>query len=143
MTTTASLNPQILGQAENAHRALLEKVLVGTGVDYPGWVALKLTAVGPAATLEQLAARVAAATKLPAFRVAVAYDTLVSAGLIEVREGTLALTPFGSALHDKVSADIAGVLGRVYGQVSAEELAVTGRVLGAITAGVNAALAAS
>jgi hypothetical protein len=41
-----SLNPQILGRAENAHRALLERVLAGTGVSYGGWIALSIAAGG-------------------------------------------------------------------------------------------------
>lgn len=141
--TAVTLNPQILGQAENAHRALLEKILVGTGLDYPAWVALKLAAVGAASTPEQLAARVAGATKLDAARAAAALDAVADAGLVEVRAGVLALTSVGDELHNTVSAAIAATLGRVYGQVSVDELAVAGRVLALITVGVNAELAAS
>lgn len=138
-----TLNPQILGQAENAHRALLEKVLAGTGLDYPAWVALKLAAVGPASTPEQLAARVAGATKLDPASVTAALETVTDSGLIETRDGVLALTPGGDDLHTTLSAVIAATLGRVYSQVSAEELATAGRVLAAVTAGVDAELAAS
>ncbi|GAA1964712.1 MarR family transcriptional regulator [Catenulispora subtropica] len=138
-----TLNPQILGQAENAHRALLEKVLAGTGLDYPAWVALKLASVGPTGTGDQLAARVAAATKLDTAKVTAALDAVIAAGLLESRDGELTPTASGDDLHRDLSATIATTLGRVYGQVSAEDLAVAGRVLATVTAGVNAELAAS
>jgi hypothetical protein len=35
--TGPSLKPQIIGQVENALRALLERTLVGTGIAYPHW----------------------------------------------------------------------------------------------------------
>ena len=38
-----SLNPQVIGRAENALRALLERTLAGTGLAYRHWIALSLT----------------------------------------------------------------------------------------------------
>jgi hypothetical protein len=42
--TGPSLNPQIIGQAENALRALLERTLAGTSLAYRHWVALSVIA---------------------------------------------------------------------------------------------------
>ncbi|MDX6222850.1 MAG: hypothetical protein QOD91_1904, partial [Frankiales bacterium] len=39
-----TLDPQIIGQAEKAHKPLLERVLARTGTTMNQWVALKLTA---------------------------------------------------------------------------------------------------
>ena len=43
--TGPSLKPQLIGQAENALRALLDRTLAGTGLAYRHWIALSL-AVG-------------------------------------------------------------------------------------------------
>jgi hypothetical protein len=47
-----SLNQQIIGQAENALRALLERTLAGTGLAYRHWVALSVIA-GSAAPADE------------------------------------------------------------------------------------------
>jgi hypothetical protein len=50
------LNPQIVGQAENAHLPVLARILAGTGTTKHQWVALSLiTAAGGAVEHTQLA----------------------------------------------------------------------------------------
>jgi hypothetical protein len=57
--TAPSINPQIIGQAENALRALLERTLAGTGLAYRHWVALSVIAGSEAPADEnELAVRV-------------------------------------------------------------------------------------
>jgi hypothetical protein len=43
VATGPSLNPQVIGRAENALRALLERTLAGTGLEYRHWIALSLS----------------------------------------------------------------------------------------------------
>ncbi|GLW07024.1 hypothetical protein Misp01_21540 [Microtetraspora sp. NBRC 13810] len=135
MTT---LNPQILGRAENAHRALLDRTLTGTGLSYHQWVALKITAAGGAG--DGLAGKVANALKTgePAARQAIA--GLVAAGLL-AEDGPAALTPAGRDLHDRLTAAIDETVTRLYSDVPAGDLAVAGRVLTLITARADAELA--
>src|SRR5258705_13639433 len=66
MTTTAPLlNPQIVGQAENAHKPFLVRILAPTGTTMNQWVALTLTAtVGGAIEAEQLAGQMVGALKI-------------------------------------------------------------------------------
>jgi hypothetical protein len=37
MSTTSTLNPQVIGQAENALGALMRRVLARTGGTFPHW----------------------------------------------------------------------------------------------------------
>ncbi|KAB2347759.1 hypothetical protein [Actinomadura rudentiformis] len=140
---SVTLNPQVLGQAENAHRALLEHILTRTGVaiGYAEWITVKVTAVSAPAARDEIAARVSSALKVGTAATLATIATLTDAGLLTSHD-ELVLTPAGRELHDKVSAAIAETLSDVYGEVSTEDLATAGRVLTTITARVNAALAA-
>ncbi|MBB6348478.1 hypothetical protein ACWGH8_21150 [Nonomuraea muscovyensis] len=141
-TTPITLNPQILGQAENAHRALLERALTGTGLTYRHWVTLKITAVsGPAVQHEQLAARAAGALKIDAQVAGESIAHLATSALLEVHSGTVDLTARGHDLYQRLSTAIGQTISRLYSEVSAEDLQVAGRVLAAITARVDAELA--
>jgi hypothetical protein len=42
------LSPQIIGQTENAHRPLMDRVLAGTGTTFRQWVALSIAAAAGA-----------------------------------------------------------------------------------------------
>jgi hypothetical protein len=48
MSTTPSLNGQVIGQAEYATRAILDGLLARTGATFHQWVALNVTAVNGA-----------------------------------------------------------------------------------------------
>ena len=45
--TTQTLSTRTISETENALRAILFRGLAGTGLDYPQWVALKVTAESP------------------------------------------------------------------------------------------------
>ena len=47
MTSQQTLSSGTIGVTENALRAILLRGLSGTGLDYPQWVALKVTAESP------------------------------------------------------------------------------------------------
>ncbi|MFI0449194.1 hypothetical protein [Actinomadura sp. 6N118] len=136
---SVTLNPQILGQAENAHRALLDHILtrMDAAIGYAEWVTIKVTAVSGPAARDEIAARISDALKVDS---ATTIAALTGAGLLAA-DDELALTPEGRALHDRVSAAIGEILSDVYGEVSTADLATAGRVLTTVTARVNAALA--
>jgi len=48
MATSSTLNPQIIGQAERALGALMNRVLATTGGTFPQWVALTISNGGDA-----------------------------------------------------------------------------------------------
>ena len=56
MSTTPTLNTQVIGQAENALGALMNRVLARTGGTFRQWAALNLTAVSGGA-IDQITTR--------------------------------------------------------------------------------------
>jgi hypothetical protein len=138
-TATAVLTPQLLGRAENLHRAGLTRTLAGTGLDYPGWVALKLASGAAPAPRTELAARIVAASRIEPDRIEAALDRLLAADLLR-QQDTLSLTPAGAELVRTLTATVTGNVERIYGSVPAEDLATAGRVLTAINAAFEAEL---
>jgi DNA-binding MarR family transcriptional regulator len=140
----ATLNPQLLGQAEAAHRALLDRILAGTGNTYPQWVALSISAAaGEAIDRRTLADRIAGALKLDDTAVQEAIAALSAAGLLEEpgNPSQVQLTDAGKELHRHVRGEIDEVIAPLYSDIPAEDLATAGRVLSEITQRANAELA--
>ena len=131
------LNPQILGRAENAHRALLERVLAGTGVSYGGWIALSLAAGGNDPSREQLLERMSGALKVDRASAQQILAALAAAKLLELMPGDdspARLSGTGQELYRRARAEIAEIIARVYSDTSPEDLETAGRVLIALTA---------
>ena len=146
MTTTATLTPQIIGQAENAHKPLMDRALAGTGATFAQWVALKLTTVsGASIDRNQLAGRMSGALKIenPAAQATIA--ELIASELLETRPdngSSVGLTSAGQTLYHRISTAIEEITARVYGNIPADDLATAARVLTVITAQANAEAAA-
>jgi DNA-binding MarR family transcriptional regulator len=131
------LNPQILGQAENAHRALLEHVLAGTGVRYGGWVALSVAAGGGGSTRTQILERMSRALRVDRDSGQQILAELATAKLLEPTlddEAPVNLTEAGHELHRRAREELAEIVSRIYSEIPPEELATAGRVLVALTA---------
>jgi hypothetical protein len=128
---TTPLNGQIIGQAERATRAVLDRLLTGTGTPFEDWVAINLSATtGP----DDLAGRLATGLRVdPAPILARVAD----AGLLAA-DGSL--TPAGRARYDEIRAGLAVITERLYGDLPPEDLAVAGRVLTTVTARARAEL---
>ena len=134
---TALLNPQILGQAEAAHRALLDRILAGSGTTYPEWVAVALSARSPEplrrATLRD---RIATALKIEANSAAQAITGIDTKGLIETppeRPESARLSAAGRRLHDDIRQAIDAVMTRVYAGLEPADLENAGRLLLTLT----------
>lgn len=142
MTTT--LNPQIVGQAEHAHRAVLDRLLAAAALTYHQWVALVLTTNG-GGDLDRgaLVARIAGAVKVDEATALAAVTELTALGLLATApDGSVTLTDAGRARHRDVRGAVDEVVGRVYGDLPAEDLATAARVLTTITRSLDADLAA-
>jgi hypothetical protein len=140
-----SLNPQILGQAENAHRALLEGVLAGTGLTYGGWIALSIAAGGGGLSRSQVLERIGGALKVDRDSAQGILAELAAARLLQPMpedESPVNLSPAGQELHGRARGEIADIIGRVYSDVPPEDLETAGRVLVALTARAESELAA-
>jgi DNA-binding MarR family transcriptional regulator len=144
-TDAATLTPQVLGRAEHAHRALLERILAGTGLTYPRWVALGRAAGGGAAVeRDQLVARLAGALQLDDAAAREAIAALAAARLLEPVPGAgsrVRLTAAGRDQHRRLRAAVQETVTRLYRDIPADDLATAGRVLTVITARANAELA--
>jgi hypothetical protein len=119
---TTPLNGQIIGQAERATRAVLDRLLAD--MPFTDWVAINLSATGGP---DDLAGRLATGLRIDPAPILAG---LVDAGLLTAGG---ALTPAGRARYDDISAGLADITARLYGDLSAEDLAVAGRVLITVT----------
>jgi DNA-binding MarR family transcriptional regulator len=147
MTSTAStaaptLNPQILGQAEKAHKPLLDRILAPTGTTMNQWVALKLTAVsGGAADRDRLTSMIAGALKIDEAAVLAVIAELTTAELLKDVPGEgprVGFTDAGQAFYQQINDAVDEIIARVYADIPVEDLTTAARVLMIITDRLNA-----
>jgi hypothetical protein len=147
MPVTPTLSPQVIGQAENAHRPLMNRILARSGTTFLQWVALtKVAADGGTADRRQLIDAMTGGLKIDDAAAAEALAGLAAADLLEALEalealpGTgsrVGLTPPGQARYREIRAAVDRVSARLYGDIPPAELATAGRVLALITARAN------
>ena len=146
-TPAPSLSPQLIGQTENALRAILNRQLAGTGVSYPQWIALLLSATNDESRdREQLAGCVARALKIDQTAAESHFQRLASSGLIETgteSSSPITVTPAGQRLVDHVRAQAGGITQRLWADLPTAELAAAGRVLSTVLARAEAELSAA
>ncbi|HEY6745422.1 MAG TPA: hypothetical protein VI357_06840 [Mycobacteriales bacterium] len=131
---TVPLNGQVIGQAERATRAVLDRLLDRVGTPFEQWVALNLTATSGPLPAAELATRL----RIPLTEATAALSALAADGLL-APDGTL--TAAGRDRHAEITAGLAAITDRLYGDLPADDLAVAGRVLSLITARASAELA--
>lgn len=145
MSSTPPLSPQVVGQAENAHRAILERALAGTGITYHQWVALTITAAsGDVVDRDTLVGRMAGALKMDDATASATIAALVASGLLETPAGgesRVGLTSTGRTKYGERRAAVDEVVAAAYAEIAPDELATAGRVLSTITARLNEELA--
>jgi hypothetical protein len=136
--------PRILGQAENAHGALMARELSRSNTTFPQWVALTLTAGATRIDRAELITRISGALKLPARQAAQTLDELIAREFLAPAPGapsSLELTPAGQSHYAPLRAAIAQVTTCLYADIPAADLATTARVLTLLTTRANTALA--
>lgn len=157
----AVLNPRIVGQAENAHAAVLTRALKGTGIDREQWIALNV-ALGPARAAADganpgipagvLAARTAGALKVDRAQARGVLATLAAAGLLTGPEAASAdtgsddtdpihLTDAGREFIATIRGEIRPILTSAYDDIPAEDLHLAAHVLAIVTERLDEALA--
>jgi len=143
VSTTPTLNPQVIGQAENALGALMNRILARAGGTFHQWVAL--TAVsGGAIDRDQLVSRMTGALKIDDSSALAAVAELTASQLLEALPGQgsrVGLTGAGQARYRRIRAALDEITARLYGDLPADDLATAGRVLTVITDRANAELA--
>lgn len=107
MTSIPTLSPRLVGQAEHAHRALLERLLRPSGRTYREWVALSLLASGPRPIARsELVETMRNALKADDAEVGRTVEELQVAGLIERgpdAPGRVGLSASGRQLHERIA----------------------------------------
>ncbi|MET8323056.1 MarR family winged helix-turn-helix transcriptional regulator [Micromonospora sp. NPDC005189] len=148
MSTTPTLNGQVIGQAHYATRSLLERAVAPLGLSFGQVLALNVLADG-AVDRARLVHRITGTLKIDESAVHEVIDQLVDADLVQVDEGPstsaeaqVRLTDNGHATQRRVSAAVADITARLYGDIPADEASTAARVLTLITQRANAELAA-
>jgi len=137
----ATLNPAVIGQAEKAHNAVLDRVLAGTALDEHRWITLQLAlATGPVPRTE-LATRVTTLAKFSATAVHEAISGLAAAGLIHIDQEDVAVTTAGRSQVHALRQRVGSIIGPAYASVSVQDREVAARVLSQITGRLNVVLA--
>jgi DNA-binding MarR family transcriptional regulator len=145
VTSTPPLT-QSIGQAENALRAVLDRLLAETGTTFVQWVTLNMIArSGSAVQHEQLVRQIEAALKLEEPTVLATLGELSALGLLTPpgEAARVELTTVGDAQFQRLHQSIDSVTERLYGDLPMDDLVATRRVLGIVTERANAELGAA
>jgi len=141
------LSPQVVGQLEKRHEAILKRVLAGTSLDEKQWIAVQVAlGAGQSISRKELVGRVSDLAAYEPAVVEAAIACLVDASLIEEPPGTdgqLTATSQGRELVSVLRAKVQDFIGPAYGSVTPEDLATAGRVVSAITTRLTEVLASS
>ncbi|MYS18883.1 hypothetical protein GA0115240_101511 [Streptomyces sp. DvalAA-14] len=143
-TATVTLDPQLVGRAENAHEAVLARALAGTELNRNHWVALSLTAsAGAPLAVDELAVRTADALEADQAAARAIIADLVAVELLDGREadGEVTVSEAGWLLVGQIRGATGRIVARAYSAVPARELEVAGRVLDTITSRLDEELA--
>ena len=138
MSATHTFDARLLGQTEKAANAILDRLLAGTGVTEPQWVALSLLATSEDRQHRRgLIERVAGALKHGEADAAALVTELADLRLIDSRGGAdspVMLTDEGRQLYARVRAEVVEVTRRLWGDLPPEDLDAAGRVLSTVLA---------
>ncbi|MET7670747.1 hypothetical protein [Micromonospora luteifusca] len=145
MSTTPTLNGQVIGQAHYATRALLDRAVAPLGLSFGQAIALNVLADGPV-DQARLVHRITSTLKTDEQAVHELIAQLVDATLVRVDDGTaepqVRLTDAGHATQRRVGAAVADITTRLYGDIPTDEASVAAQVLTLVTQRANAELAA-
>ena len=145
MSTTPTVNGQVIGRAHYANRALLGPVLDRTATTFDESLVLNsLAGEADGVDRAELLGLLAGNLKISEAEVAGVVDGLAASALLETVPGDarVRLTDAGRARNREIRSTIAGITERIYADIPAEDLATTGRVLTLLTARADAELAA-
>ncbi|TPQ18067.1 MarR family transcriptional regulator [Streptomyces sporangiiformans] len=144
-TSTPTVDGRVIGLAHYAGRAVLERVLAGSGHTFTQFVTLRAAAVaGDFVERDRLVDGVTGALKIEAPAIQAAVDELTTTHLLEgarTENSRLRVTDAGRRLYECVASKTAEASARIYAGIPPEDLATAGRVLALVTERANAELA--
>lgn len=141
MTQSPILTSRNIGETENALRAILIRVLAGTGLDYTRWVALQFVSLSQSPVpVDAVIAQLERGLKIaePAARNTIA--DLQSRQILTVADDKASATEAGAALYQRLRDRISQVTQRLYADLSVEDLTAARRVLATVLERANAIL---
>jgi DNA-binding MarR family transcriptional regulator len=143
MTDEPTLTSPDIGRTENALRAVLQKVLRGTALDYHAWVALNVVSNStPPISAGALRGVLAGGLKIDGATAVAVVDGLQTQGVLERAGDDIVSTWEGRALYRRLDDEVRRVTTLIYDGFDTEDLVVAHRVLSTITERANAILAA-
>ena len=140
MPPDTTFGAPLIGQTENALRAILDRELAGTGLTAPQWMVLTLTtAAGGPIARDRLAGRLASALKLSESQAQTHITALAAGRLLHAPDdrGTVSVTGAGRELQRAIRCRIADIGQLLWGDLQTEDLATAARVLGTVLARAN------
>lgn len=140
MTQPATLNGQVIGQAERATRAVLEVLLAETDTTFTNWVALNLVATHGDMTVESLFEQLVTGLRIADSEVRTSINDLVRTELMTASD-VARLTADGMARYRHITDGIADITRRLYHDLPHDDLVVARRVLETLTERARAELA--
>ncbi len=105
---------RLIGQTEKTLNAILERLLAGSGVSEPQWVALATIRHSPAPSTEVVAATLKITPSEAAAR---AVEPLTTAGLVDEGAGGLTLTTDGRDFVDGIQRQVVDITDRLWGDI--------------------------
>jgi DNA-binding MarR family transcriptional regulator len=143
--TPPAFGAALLGQTEKTLNVILDRQLVGTGLDEQLWITLTLTVTaGGTLDRDQLAGRVAAGLKVTEAQAQARIAELIAANLLEEATGdepAVRVTETGEELHRCIRTAVGDITQRLWGDLPADDLNTAGRVLSTVLERANAELA--
>lgn len=119
-----------VGSAERSMRALLEQKLKSAHLSFAEWTALVFTSAAPLKSGEVVQRQMAGHVVADAVGGQASIDGLVRVGLIaQNKDDDLAHSEEGKALFARLSAEVEGIAGNLYGDLPIEDLNATHRTL--------------
>jgi DNA-binding MarR family transcriptional regulator len=145
-TTTPTFTPQVIGQTEKALNAILDRLLIGTGLTEPQWVTLTVTVAGGGKIdRDELVSRMTGYLKVSEAEAQARIAELTAAQLLDAPddEGSpVNVTDAGHELHARIRTATVETTRSLWSDLPPEELETTGRVLSTILERANAELSA-
>ncbi len=134
-TTTPDLpfGAQLIGRTEKSLDAVLKRVLVGSGLSEPDYVALRVCSDRAGQQRADVVAQLAAAFRKGEDHAAGLVEHVSELGLINGDQAApVQLTAAGREIHHRLVAETDAIAGRLWGDLPSDDLDVAARVLSTV-----------
>jgi len=127
---TIPFGTRLIGQTEKTLNAILDRLLVGSGVTEPEWVALNVMLHGESASRTDAAQRIGTTLKTSPEVGAELLAGLIDRGFVEaLGDREVAVTNAGREFHGVVHGRVAEITGRLWNDVPVDERETVAAVL--------------